>query len=158
MAASLVEMAAGASREWEGARGVAAQAAALRARLVPLAQADAEAYATVVTALERSADHPDERRDFALGRALDRAAQLPLAIAEAAADVTELSAHVAGSCSGRVRGEVLAAGVLSEAVVRAAVALVEINLATAAGDERLEEAQAVATAAAAARRRVEEAA
>ncbi len=149
-------MAAVTSREWEGARGVAAQARALRERVVPLAQADSEAYAQVLAVLEQPSREPDAKRDFALGAALDRAAELPLAIGETAADVTELSAHTAGSCTGTVRGEVLTAAVLSESVVRAALGLVEMNLATAEGDARLERARAAAVAAAAALRRVEE--
>jgi methenyltetrahydrofolate cyclohydrolase len=148
-------MAAACSDDWPGAPGVAAQAAALRARLVPLAQADAEAYAQVVAALEPSQRPPDERRDHALGVALTRAAQLPLAIAEAAGDVVELAAHTAGSCAGRVRGEVLVAAVLADAVVRAAAALVQINLSTVAGDERLERSRAASAASADALRRVE---
>lgn len=148
-------MAAAGSDEWPGAAGVAAQAAALRARLVPLAQADAEAYAKAVAALEPSRRPSDERRDYALGVALARAAELPLAIAEASCDVVELAAHAAGSCAGRVRGEVLVAAVLADAVVRAAAGLVQINLSTVAGDDRLERSRAVAAASADALRRVE---
>jgi len=148
-------MAAASSPEWQGAPAIAAQANSLRARVVPLAQADSEAYAEVLATLELPALGPTSERDFALGVALDRAAALPLAIAEAAADVTELTAHAASSCNVKVRGEVLTAAVLSEAAVRAAVGLVEINLATAEGDVRLEQGRAAATAAAAALRHVE---
>ena len=140
---------------WEGARGVVAQARALRERVVPLAQADSEAYAEVLAVLQLPAGGRAEERDFALGAALDRAAELPLAIAEAAADVTELSAHAAFSCDVKVRGEVLTAAILAESAVRAAAGLVEINLATAEGDERLERGRAASAAAAAALRQVE---
>jgi methenyltetrahydrofolate cyclohydrolase len=109
----------------------------------------------VLAALQLSGRGRASERDFALGVALDRAAELPLAIAEAAADVTELSAHAAFSCDVKVRGEVLTAAVLAEAAVRAAAWLVEINLATAEGDERLARARAAAAAAAAALRQVE---
>lgn len=147
-------MAAVSSPGWQEARAVTAQARALRERVVPLAQADSEAYAEVL-ALQLPANGPTPERDFALGVALDRAAELPLAIAETAADVTELTAHAATSCDVRVRGEVLTAAVLSEAAVRAAAGLVEINLSMAAGDERMARGREAAAAAAAALRHVE---
>jgi formiminotetrahydrofolate cyclodeaminase len=149
-----MEMAAGGSPDWQEARAVAAQARALRERVVPLAQADSEAYAEVLATLELQPRGFTSERDFALGVALDRAAELPLAIAEAAADVTELAAHAAFSCAVKVRGEVLTAAVLSEAAVRAAAGLVEINLATAEGDGRVERGRSAAAAAAAALRHV----
>jgi methenyltetrahydrofolate cyclohydrolase len=148
-------MVAVSSPEWEGARGVAAQARALRDRVVPLAQADSEAYAEVLSVLQLPEGGRTEERDFALGAALDRAAELPLAIADTAADVAELSAHAAFSCNVKVRGEVLTAAILAEAAVRAAAGLVEINLSTAEGDERLQRGRAAAAAAAAALRHVE---
>jgi methenyltetrahydrofolate cyclohydrolase len=148
-------MTAVSSPGWQEARGVAAQARALRARVVPLAQADSEAYAEVLAVLQLPEGGHAKERDFALGVALDRAAELPLAIAEAAADVVELSSHAVVSCDVKVRGEVLTAAVLGEAAVRAAAGLVAINLTTAEGDVRLARARAAAAAAAAALRHVE---
>jgi formiminotetrahydrofolate cyclodeaminase len=148
-------MAAVSSPAWGEARGAAAQARALRQRSLPLAQADSEAYAEVLAVLELPAGGTAAERDFALGVALDRAAELPLAIAEAAADVAGLAALAAFACHVRVRGEVLTAAVLAEAAVRAAAGLVEINLATSEGDARVERARDAATAAAAALRHVE---
>jgi formiminotetrahydrofolate cyclodeaminase len=148
-------MAAVSSPDWQEARAIAAQARALRERVVPLAQADSEAYAEVLATLELPPVGSSSDRDFALGVALDRAAELPLRIGETAADVTELAGHAVFSCDVKVRGEVLTAAVLSEAAVRAAAGLVEINLATAAGDERLERGRLAATAAAAALRHIE---
>jgi formiminotetrahydrofolate cyclodeaminase len=148
-------MAAVSSPDWQESGGVAAQAHILRERVVPLAQADSEAYAEVLAALQLPERGQAEERDFVLGAALDRAAELPLAIAEVAADVVELSSHAAFSCDVKVRGEVLTAAVLGEAAVRAAAGLIEINLATAEGDARLERGRAAAQAAAAALRHVE---
>ena len=51
MAAALVEMGARRSPGWEDAMGVAAQARAIRRRIVPLVQADADAYAASLAAL-----------------------------------------------------------------------------------------------------------
>ena len=46
-----------------------------------------------------TSDAPAEMRDFRLGRTLDRAADVPLSIAEAACDVALLAAHIAEPCA-----------------------------------------------------------
>lgn len=125
MAGSLIVMAARSSPGWEKAAGVAAQAQALRARVTPLALADSEAYADVLDTLAPTAD--DSRLNLAA--ALTRASELPLAIAEAAADMTTLAAYTVGRCDASVRGEALVAVALAEAAARAGARLVEINLA-----------------------------
>lgn len=141
-AAALVEMAARASRDdWPEASGAAAQAAALRARLDPLCQADAEALEEALARLEEK-----DSGDQALGEALGRAADVPLRIAEAAADVAELAAHAAGEVRAEVRPDAGAAAVLAEAAARTSAKLVEVNLATLEGDERLERARYLAKA------------
>jgi methenyltetrahydrofolate cyclohydrolase len=133
MAASLVTMAARSAPDWSGSAGVAAQAAKLRARLTPLALADALAYAEALEAL-REATSGQEQAE--LGAKLDRAAELPLSIAEAAADVGELAALAAEHADGPSRTDAVAAAALAEGAVVAAVRLVELNLGTTAGDER----------------------
>ena len=75
-----------------------------------------------------------EQRDFALGTALLRAAEVPLRIAEAAADVAELAALTAAEGSPHLRADATAAAALAEAATRAAAHLVDINLATVRGD------------------------
>ena len=144
MAASLVAMAARSSPDWDEGGGVAAQAQALRARVTPLALADSEAYATVLDALSAG----DGRGD--LPTALRRASELPLAIAEAAADTATLAAHAAGGCDASVRGEALVAVALAEAAARAGARLVEINLAAASHDPHHERARRALQEAAAA--------
>jgi formiminotetrahydrofolate cyclodeaminase len=156
MAASLVGMTARSSPDWEGAGGVVAQAKALQTRLMSLAVTDSEAYAGVLEALRPEGDLAGDERDIRLGFALARAAALPLAIAEAAADAVELAAHAAEECVGSVRGDVLAAAVLAEAAVRVAVHLVEINLGTRGDDPRVLDVRAVAAQAAEASRRAQE--
>lgn len=157
MAASLVGMTARSSPDWEGAGGVVAQATVVRTRLMSLALADSEAYASVLDALQPEGDMVGDERDIRLGFALARAAALPLAIAEAAADAVELAAHAAEECVGSVRGEVLAAAVLAEAAVHVAVHLVEINLgSTGEDDPRVLEIRAIAAHAAQASRLAQE--
>ena len=156
MAASLMGMAARSSPGWEGAGAVVAQVQVVRKRLMFLALADSEAYAGVLDARRAESDLAGEERDIRLGFALARAAALPAAIAETAADVVELAAHAAQECEGSVRGEVLAALVLAEAAVRVAVHLVEINLGTREDDPRVLEVRAVAAQAAEVCRRAQE--
>jgi methenyltetrahydrofolate cyclohydrolase len=148
MAASLVEMVARSSEGWDERAGVAAQASCLRARVGPLAPLDAEAYEAALDAFARPADGRD--RDAELGRKLGRAAEVPLRVAEAAADVAELAALAAEAGDHRRRPDAVAAALLSGAAARAAAHLVAVNLAALPGDDRVERAEAAAAAAAAA--------
>jgi methenyltetrahydrofolate cyclohydrolase len=143
-AAALVAMVARFSTaEWEDAAGAVAQAEALRARVLPLADEDARAYESVLVARRLPTELEPEARDAALGRALSRAADVPLAIAEAALDIASLAAEVAERGNPNLRGDVVTAALLAEAAVRATANLVEINLATREDDERLARAREV---------------
>jgi formiminotetrahydrofolate cyclodeaminase len=142
LAASLTSMAARFSTEqWEDAAGAVAQAEALRARLLPLAEEDARAYESVLLALRLPKEMDEEVRDAAIGDALSRAADVPLAIAEAALDTATLAAELADRGNPNLQGDAATAVFLSEAAIRASANLVEINLATREGDERLERAR-----------------
>ena len=146
MAAALTAMAARRSRgTWADAAGAVAQAEALRRRAAPLAHEDAEAYAEV--ALRLSGERGG--RDYELGRALSRAAEVPLLIAQVAADVAALAKDVAERGDPAVRGDATGAALLAEAAARSAAHLVEINLGTGVGDLRVLSAQSLATAASA---------
>jgi formiminotetrahydrofolate cyclodeaminase len=148
LAASLVAMAARFSTsEWEDAAGMVAQAEALRARLLPLADEDAKAYENFLLARRMSQEVEAELRDAAIGDALSRAADVPLAIAEAAHDVAALAGEVAERGNANLRGDAATAALLAEAAVRSAANLVEINLATREGDERIQRARDLAEAA-----------
>jgi formiminotetrahydrofolate cyclodeaminase len=80
---------------------------------------------------------PSRGRDFNLGQALDRAADVPLAIAEAACDVAQLAAYVADHCEGDVRADAASAAALASGAARAAAHLVEVNLSMAEADVRV---------------------
>ena len=141
MGASLAAMAARFSKEqWQDAVGAVAQAEALKARLLPLAEEDAQAYENVLLAL-RMEDVDGEVRDAAIGDALSRATDVPLAIAEASLDVAALACELAERGNRNLHGDAAAAVFFAEAAVRASANLVEINLATREGDERLERAR-----------------
>ena len=156
MAAGLLAMAARASTDsWPEARGVAAQAEALRDRVAPLAELDASAYAEALALLDdRRGPEAQERRDFRLGTALSEAAALPLAISEAAADVAELGVLVVQRADASRRPDAVAAVLLADAAVNVGAQLVRVNLATQAEDERLARAEELVEATAAAAGRV----
>jgi formiminotetrahydrofolate cyclodeaminase len=141
-AASLVAMAARCSTgAWREAAGIASQALAIRTRALELAYEDAEAWQRALAALASAQGGSDERRDFALQRELERAAVLPLAIADLGADAAALAAETAERCDGTYRADVAAAAALAAGSAQAAAHLVEVNLAVREGDPLLIEAR-----------------
>lgn len=151
MAAGLIASAARRSADWEDGKGVAAQAQALRSRVERLAEANEQAYLEALALIEGASE--DGGRDAAIGKALDTAAELPLAIAECAYDVALLGAEAAERA---VRGgaeDACAAAALAGAAARAAAGLVAVNLISLPGDERAEHARRLAEAATDAARR-----
>ena len=127
MAAGLVAMAARLAHEWPKADEVVDRAEALRSRMTTLALADEDAYAKVIEALRLPPDSPS--RDADVAAALSGAADVPLAVAEAAAEVAVLAVLVAQEGNDRLRGDALVAAELAEAGARGAAELVAINLA-----------------------------
>jgi formiminotetrahydrofolate cyclodeaminase len=155
MSAGLSAMVARASTAWPEARAAVAQAERLRKRTAPLAQRDADAYEEALAAMRLPERVESSVRDATVGGALARAAEVPLAIAEAGADAALLAALVADRGLADRRGDAVAAALLAEAGARAAASLVVVNLTVSAGDERVARAQALAeTAAQAAREAV----
>jgi formiminotetrahydrofolate cyclodeaminase len=145
MAAAVVRMAARVSAgSWDEAGGVAAQADALRARVAPLAQLDADVFDQALAVRDGAAALTPEKRDWEIGKAFAAAAEPPLEIARVAADVAELAAAVAISGEARVRPDAIAAATLAAAAARAAVTIVEANLTAVEGDARIDEAAQLA--------------
>ena len=144
MAAGLVAKSARASPGWLEAPSAIAQAERLRRRTAPLAQSDADAYLEALAALHLPKQLESEVRDMALGQVLARAAEIPLVIAEAGADVACLAAVAADRGAPEHRAEAVAAAVLAEAGTRAAAYLVATNLTITPNDERVVRARAVA--------------
>jgi methenyltetrahydrofolate cyclohydrolase len=144
LAASLTAMAARFSTEqWDGAPGAVAQAEVLRMRALPLADDDARAYENFLLARRMPENVEPEVRDAAIGDALSRAADVPLAIAETALDVASLACELAERGNQNLHGDAATAVLLAEAAARATANLVEINLGTREGDERVERAREV---------------
>jgi formiminotetrahydrofolate cyclodeaminase len=123
LAAALAELAARFADDEEAF----CRARVLRDRLTALADDDAEAYAAFM------AERSDENRN--------RTIEIPLAMAEAAAEVAELAARVERQLGAAVAGDAAAAATLARAVVRTAAELVEVNVRGDETDERLQRAR-----------------
>ena len=147
LAAALLAKIARTSTAWPDSRGVAAQAESLRDRAAPLAQATAEEYEAALQAREDEGE-AGERRDLALGRAYARAAEPPLQIARAAADVAELAVVVARNGDPAFHADAVIAALLAAAAASSAAELVGVNLTASARDERVREAERLAESAA----------
>jgi formiminotetrahydrofolate cyclodeaminase len=145
MAAGLVRLVARVSDHWEDGPGVAAQASALGDRALSLADDDHRVYARAMAELSSPS------RDATLGAALRRAAEVPLHIAETAADVAILAALAAQEGSDTVRGDAWAAAALAEAATVSAAQLVHVNLSTRRDDDLCARADDASRAAANAR-------
>jgi methenyltetrahydrofolate cyclohydrolase len=142
MAAGLVTMVARASKEhWAEAGGVIGQAESFRARVAPLAQADADAYSEALGKLRNRDELEARYRDQKLEAALDRAAEIPLQIAEAGSDLAALAALLVENGNPEVRADAAIASVLAEGGTRAAAKLVEINLGATEDDPRVRHAR-----------------
>jgi formiminotetrahydrofolate cyclodeaminase len=155
LAAGLAGMAARLSTgQLSDAPELADRADASRRRVAPLARADAESYGPV---LDASREPDPETRVARLRDALSGAADVPLAVAMAGSEVVGIAARLAEEGNPNLRGDALAAVLLAGAGVRAASALVGINLSTAnVDDDRLRKANSlVATTAATVRRATE---
>jgi formiminotetrahydrofolate cyclodeaminase len=131
--ASLVEMAASftlARPKYAGVHhrmgNVRQDAKVLRKRLLELAEADADAYEPVLAAMRMPERHP--LRERKLEDAQSKAAEVPLATAEAAADVAEHAAEAARVGNAHLTGDAITGALLAEAACRAAAQLVQINL------------------------------
>lgn len=118
-AAALVAMAARFSDEPAG------PAEQLRARLEPLADADAAAYTAVLAAYRLPRDDPARSRR--IDTALRTATEVPREVAAAAREVATLADRLAASGNKNLVGDARVAALLATAAAEAATALVEIN-------------------------------
>jgi formiminotetrahydrofolate cyclodeaminase len=160
LAASLCSVIASASSGvWPEAAGAAAQADRLSVRLTALAETDQHAYTRARELLQRAVE-PDsaatgeleaERRDYELATALHAAAEVPVTIAEAAADTAALAALLAAEALADMRADAVVAATLAEAGAAGAAHLVRVNLAVRPDDELTRRADAAVKTATAAR-------
>jgi formiminotetrahydrofolate cyclodeaminase len=153
MAAALVAMAARFSdKQLEAAHDLAEKADVLRNEVLPLAQADAEAYGVLMAAYRLPAADP--ARADAIASAAQEAANVPLEIATYSAEVALLAARLAEEGNPNLKGDTVAASLLASAAARACANLVRINLDEDAA-EYTKAAEQAASAEAAAERALE---
>jgi len=154
MAAGLVVMVAQASKDhWPEAGGAIGQAETFRARVEPLAQADAEVYRDALTILRRREEVSERYRDQTLRDALERSAEIPVRIVEAGADLACLAALLVENGNPEVRADAVVACVLAEGGARAAATLVETNLGATKDDARVRHVRSLVEVAADASKR-----
>jgi formiminotetrahydrofolate cyclodeaminase len=157
LVAGLCESVARASMgQWEDGRGAVVQAVELRRRAQALAAENAAAYRAARERLDTPAGS-ETGRDAALRAALMRAADAPLGICATAADCAVLAAALAHDVDPNARVDAVGAAELAAGAARAAAALVDINLALLASDERRVQAGECVAAAEAACLRAREA-
>ena len=141
-AAALVELTAGLAADRVGAesgdsarlQSLAKKSSELRERLLAMADDDSRVYAQVT----KAKDGADQ------ARALDRATEPPLAIAECAADVAEAAEEVARAGTWAFRADAVVAGELAAAAAAAGGEMVATNVAGNEGDPRLGRAREAA--------------
>jgi formiminotetrahydrofolate cyclodeaminase len=125
-AAGLVAMAARFSSAVEAKVPAADEADAVRAEATALADRDSLAYGEVLAAFRAPRDDPG--RPARIRSAVERAADVPLRIAEAAARVARTGEAIAEGGNPNLAGDVRAGVVLAEGAARAAAELVRINV------------------------------
>jgi formiminotetrahydrofolate cyclodeaminase len=154
MAAGLVVMVARASKDhWAEAGGAIGQAETFRARVAPLAQADAEVYKDALTMLRRREEVSERYRDQTLRDALERSVEIPVRIVEAGCDLACLAALLVENGNPEVRADAAVACVLAEGGARAAALLVETNLGATEDDARVRHVRSLVEVAADAAKR-----
>jgi len=146
MAAGLLEMAARRSAaNWPEAVTVFETAAALRARAAALGPANAAAYEAARQGLVDARERGPLADSESLGSAMLRAADVPLLIAEVAAEVASLADAALDRVDPDVRADVVGAAALSAAAARAAAHLVEVNLVAGDADDMAARARVLRT-------------
>ncbi|MGI9183557.1 MAG: cyclodeaminase/cyclohydrolase family protein [Solirubrobacteraceae bacterium] len=125
LAAALVQMAAAFDLASES-EATARRAAVLRGHALELGDRELRAYAPVLEAFALPGE--DASRAARIAAARSEAAQPPLEIAGAAAELAALGAQLARHGNPHLTGDAVTAVLIAEAACRSAVALVELNL------------------------------
>jgi formiminotetrahydrofolate cyclodeaminase len=131
------------------AQPTARRASVLRAQALELGDRDLRAYAPVLEAFALPGE--DDSRAARIAAARSDAADPPLEIAAAAAELAALGAGLARHGNPHLTGDAITAVLLAEAACRSALELVELNLDDAGDDPRRRQAGDLARRAAVAR-------
>lgn len=107
------------------------RADALRVTLLDLMAQDSDAYLRVMQAyqLPKETDAEKNARTRAIQHALEHAAEIPLRVANACAEIFEMSETAAAQGNKNAASDAGAGALMAEAGMRAAILNVEINLA-----------------------------
>jgi formiminotetrahydrofolate cyclodeaminase len=150
MAAGLLGMAARFSTaQLIDSAGRAAHADRVRTQVAALAEQDAEAYQAVLAAFALPRQPDPQVRRGQIRRSLERAAQVPVQIAEIASDIATEAIELVKRGNPNLRGDAFTAAALAAAAARSAAELVRLNveLGNLGGDLSDRAAQAANTAA-----------
>jgi methenyltetrahydrofolate cyclohydrolase len=129
LAAGLSAMAARLSEsQLQGSAQLVDQAEGLRQRATELAQEDMMAFEAVHAAYALPKDQDPEGRRRQIRAALVGATDVPLEIAEVAAQVAELAGRLARGGNPNLKGDAVTGALLALAGARSASALVELNV------------------------------
>lgn len=106
------------------------RAEALRAELLDSIQLDADSYSQVMNAyqLPKESDAEKNARTLAIQNALKQAAETPLRVANACAQILEMAEFAASNGNKNAASDAGAGALMAEAGLRAAMLNVEINL------------------------------
>ncbi len=106
------------------------RADALREELLELIQQDADAYSNVMAAyqLPKASDAEKSARAEAIQQAFRHAAQVPMRVAKACAELVDMAATTAAHGNKNAASDAGAGALMAEAGLRAAMLNVEINL------------------------------
>lgn len=114
----------------------------LRASALELGDRDRSSFAPVLEAQRMPADDP--AREGRLAEALSGAADVPLELARAAAEVADLATEVARTGHRAAAGDAATGGLLARAACTGAARIVLMNLTSQRDDPRADEARALA--------------
>jgi formiminotetrahydrofolate cyclodeaminase len=129
LAAGLSAMAARLSvSQLQGSAQLVDQAERLRQRATELAQEDMRAFEAVQAAYALTKDRDPEGRRLRIRAALAGATDVPLEIAEVAAQVAELAGRLAAGGNANLEGDAVTGALLALAGARSAFVLIELNV------------------------------
>jgi formiminotetrahydrofolate cyclodeaminase len=143
-AALLEKVAVLSSTHWSGAAAAGKRAHALRLRAEELVEEDAHAYLAYVEALRAVKGMSGEARERAVGPAHSKTVDVPLAMVRSGAEVVDIASALAAHGNPNLRADAVVAATFAAAAAEAGAGLMAVNLSTAPGDPRLEEARRLA--------------
>jgi methenyltetrahydrofolate cyclohydrolase len=146
IAAALLEKVARLSTsQWAGAEIALDQAHALRLRAEELVEADANAYLSFVEAMRAAKEMSGSAREESVKASRDATVDVPLAIVRLGAETVDLALELAANGNPNLRADAMVAATLAASAATAAARLMAVNLSGKRDDQRLADAQRIAS-------------